>query len=318
MTFASACTDVAIAAYRPDDHHRYLEKNRSMKPAHSRSSVLRSVLIAVGLMVAPGVAQSRQIPVYAHAVSYGSGWECDVAFRESQGTCLAVEVPEHAYPTNVGYGSGWECEWGFTRKTKVCAAVEIPKGGFLNSSGDGWQCDRGFRQAGDACLEVKVPANAYLDGSAYGSGWTCNRGFTPDKDSCLTVSVPAHAFIDTSGTKWLCERGYKPMSGSCAPINVPKNAYLDYTGQDWVCERGFYKAGVSAIPGNVIGHTRNNPVPACVSRTRRLQPLGRQSRLQMRGSVGPVGIRACLPARADRRMQPASVYSRPTRQGARI
>ncbi len=44
------------------------------------------------------------VPENAQARSYGTGWSCNLGYRESDGACAAIDIPEFAYATNRSYG----------------------------------------------------------------------------------------------------------------------------------------------------------------------------------------------------------------------
>lgn len=163
-----------------------LGKSCSTATTQTRRRCFRAVALflsafAIGLSSA-GYAGTVKVPDNAHAKNYGSGWECDKGFREKNRGCIAIKVPDNAFPTNSNYGQGWECSWGFRQVGTRCAAFKVPQNAFLNSFGDKWKCDRGYRARGDRCEQIKVPQNAHLDFS--GNGWQCNRPFRRIKNRC--------------------------------------------------------------------------------------------------------------------------------------
>lgn len=127
-------------------------------------------------------AGTVKVPENAHPKGYGSGWECDKSYREKNGSCVAISIPDNAFSTKSKFGQGWECSWGFRQDGARCIALVIPENAFLNSFGDKWKCDRGYRASGDGCKEITVPQNAHLDFS--GNGWECNRPYRRVKDKC--------------------------------------------------------------------------------------------------------------------------------------
>ncbi|MEO1019550.1 MAG: hypothetical protein AAFY56_17955, partial [Pseudomonadota bacterium] len=102
-------------------------------------------LMAVAL-IASAQSSAANIPENARAKAYGDGWECEAGFREREGACAAISIPENAYPTGRPYGSGWECRRGFSEYEGACGAIEVPANGFLNASGVNWDCFRGYRK----------------------------------------------------------------------------------------------------------------------------------------------------------------------------
>jgi hypothetical protein len=59
--------------------------------------------------VPPIQVQEASTPNNSTSKNYGRGWDCDIGYRESDGSCNAVDVPDNAYATGKSYGSGWEC-----------------------------------------------------------------------------------------------------------------------------------------------------------------------------------------------------------------
>ena len=208
------------------------------------------LIVAVLLLALPAFAQTASLPIpeNASAKSYGSGWECNIGFRQDENTCVAVIVPQNAYNTNRTYGSGWECLHGFRiTEEAACVAVEVPAGGFLDPSGERWRCLRGYTKVDDACREIVLPANAYLSDATYGSLWTCERGFEAIGDQCTAIAVPANAFLNGSGygLPWTCERGYFERAGRCEAVAIPEHAFFDDAnyGPGWRCDRGYAASG---------------------------------------------------------------------------
>jgi hypothetical protein len=232
---------------------------------------------AVASFAFPVLAQdgTGPMPENAQPRSYGGRWTCDLGYRVEGAECLALDIPEHAYPTGRSYGSGWACDRGYEEVAgRSCNPIPMPANAFLRSSGYDWQCERGFRQERDACVPIvlpeyayltedisgtgwtcdrgysivegtcspiAVPANGYLTNADYGAAWACERGFVAIDDRCDVIVVPANAYLDqeTYGPGWSCERGYEPLNGACAAIDLPENAYLDRSGSGWSCNRGF-------------------------------------------------------------------------------
>lgn len=215
------------------------------------------------------------MPLNAQSRSFGGGWVCDLGYRVEGAECLALEIPEHAYPNGRSYGTGWacgrgyeevsgkfcnpipmpanaflrsygydwQCERGYRRDRGACLAIVLPEHAYLteDSSESGWTCDRGYLAVSGACMPIAVPANAYLTNANYGAAWACERGFVKIDDRCDAVIVPANAYLDPAsyGPGWSCDRGYEPVSGACVSIDLPENAYLDRSGNRWSCNRSF-------------------------------------------------------------------------------
>lgn len=257
----------------PIMHHR--EPTR-----HPLARLVAKTAVMAGVIASfafPVLAQdgTGPMPKNAQPYAYGGGWDCDLGFRVQGVECLALDIPEHAYPTGSSYGSGWACDRGYSEMEGTsCNPIPVPANAFLRPSGYEWQCDRGFRQEGEACvtitlpqrayltdddsgtgwtcdrgyeaaagtcLPIAVPANAYLTNADYGAAWACERGFVKIDDRCAVIVVPANAYIDQAsyGPGWSCERGYEPLNDTCVTIDLPENAFLDRSGNRWSCNRGF-------------------------------------------------------------------------------
>jgi hypothetical protein len=250
----------------------------------SKLAIVAGVVASVAF---PVVAQSGTgaMPQNAQLRSYGSGWDCDLGYRVDGAECLALDVPENAYPTGRSYGTGWECYRGYEEVNGTsCNPIAVPANAFLRSSGYDWQCERGYRQERDACVSlvlpehaylkkdssgtgwtcdrgyaavagtctpIAVPANAYLTNADYGAVWSCERGFVKVDDRCDAIVLPANAFLDQAsyGPGWICERGYEPLNGGCVAIDLPENAYLVQSGNRWSCNRGFQLSDGACILG---------------------------------------------------------------------
>ena len=48
----------------------------------------------------------------------------------SPADAISGEMPENAYPTNKSYGPGWECERGFRQSNGACVALDVPAHAF--------------------------------------------------------------------------------------------------------------------------------------------------------------------------------------------
>lgn len=215
------------------------------------------------------------MPQNAQARSYGAGWACDLGYQVDGAECLALDIPEHAYPTGRSYGTGSECIRGYEEVSGTsCNPILVPANAFLRSYGEDWQCERGFRQAREGCLSIVLPEHAYLAEDSSGTGWTCGRGYAVVAGTCIPIAVPANAYLTNASygaawacergffkidgrcdavvlpsnaclneasyrPGWSCERGYEPLSGACVAIDLPENAYLDRFGNRRSCNRGF-------------------------------------------------------------------------------
>jgi hypothetical protein len=247
---------------------------------HPLARLIARIAVVAGVIASiafPVFAQDGigPMPENAQPRSYGGGWVCDLGYRVEGAECLALDIPEHAFPTGRSYGTGWECGRGYEEKNGTsCSPIPLPANAFLRYSGYDWQCDRGYRQERDACVPlvlpehayltednsgpgwtcdrgysavagtcmlIAVPANAYLTNASYGAAWTCERGFVKIEGRCDAIVLPANAFLDQDsyGPGWRCERGYEPLGGACVAIAVPDNAHLDRDGNRWNCNRGF-------------------------------------------------------------------------------
>ncbi len=204
------------------------------------------------LLVLPtlSLAQSDggDIPPNAHARGYGSGWDCDKSYRVNGKKCIAIVVPENAYPTNRPYGAGWKCNHGFKQVDEAsCLQVVVPRGGYLSASGENWECLRGNLKVGDSCQKVVLPDNAYMSDNEYGRVWLCDRGYSVKGNGCVAIKVPEHAYLNTSnyGQPWTCERGYYERGNRCEAVKVPENGYFHDAayGVGWKCDRGYFASG---------------------------------------------------------------------------
>lgn len=257
---------------------------------HSLARLIARTAVIAGVIASfafPVLAQdgTGPMPQNAHARSYGVGWVCDLGYRVEGTECLALDIPEHAYPTGRSYGTGWECDRGYEEVSgTTCNLIPVPANAFLRSSGYDWQCERGYRQERDGCLSIVlpehayltedgtetgwtcdrgyaavagtcmrivVPANAYLTNASYGAAWACERGFVRIDEQCDPIVLPANAFLDPAayGSGWRCARAYEPLSGACVAINLPENAYLDRSGNRWSCNPGFRPSGGACLLG---------------------------------------------------------------------
>lgn len=250
----------------------------------ARTAAIAGVIASLAF---PVLAQdgTGPMPENAQPRSYGSGWVCNLGYRVEGNKCLALDIPEHAYPTGRSYGTGWECDRGYEEVGGTsCNPIPVPANAFLRSSGYDWQCERGYRQERDACLSIvlpdnayliddtsgsgwkcergfsassnacepiAVPTNAYLTNADYGAAWACERGFVKIDDRCDAIVVPVNAFLDQAsyGPGWRCQRGYEPLSGVCVAINLPLNANLDRSGNRWSCNRGYQLSDGACILG---------------------------------------------------------------------
>lgn len=214
-----------------------------------RTGVLALIGMAICFVLiftAQSIAQSSTAspPVNAHPMRYGDGWECDLQFRRDGDQCVALVVPENAFPTNRPYGSGWQCRRGFENVDDIsCRAVVVPSGAFLSASGTSWRCHRGFQKIGKSCERVELPENAYLTDNSDGSAWECDRGYEKMSEGCSKIDVPENAYLTNAsyGEAWKCERGFFKSDGACVRVVVPENGYFDSTsyGPGWKCDRGF-------------------------------------------------------------------------------
>ena len=50
---------------------------------------------------------SANLPKNAHLSIYGTGWDCDIGYREIDNICEAIDLPENAYFTGSDFGRGW-------------------------------------------------------------------------------------------------------------------------------------------------------------------------------------------------------------------
>ena len=97
-------------------------------------------------------ATTGQIPENAEAKSYGDGWRCNPGYRESNGACERISVPEHGYLSESPHGSGWKCDRGYRADGNACIAVTVPENAHLDFSGNGWECDKPYNKRSDRCV----------------------------------------------------------------------------------------------------------------------------------------------------------------------
>ena len=145
--------------------------NRNLPPIAVVCLIVSHLFIGIS-----GHAQAQagadEIPEHAAARRYGGGRQCNPGYRESNGVCTAIEIPENGYATNSAYGAAWECSHGFKKSDGSCTPVRVPANAYLDpSSGDSWKCSRGHRLLDDSCVVVDVPTNGYLKESTFGRGW---------------------------------------------------------------------------------------------------------------------------------------------------
>ena len=142
-------------------------------------------------------------------------------------------VPENGYAD----GDSWDCERGFRQVDGRCELLEVPEHGFLRDAGDQWRCERGYKRTGGKCELVVVPEHAFLKNR--GDAWECDRGFKRESDVCEPVEIPENAYLTSRGRDWECVRGYRKFDGRCALVPVPSNGFLNQRGSDFKCDRGF-------------------------------------------------------------------------------
>ena len=211
-------------------------------------TVMTLFLVSLGVLLSLALPASAQsMPENAKPKTYGGGWECIVGFRLTEGSCVAIVLPENAYATHRTFGRGWQCYHGFREiDGTACLAVAVPDGGYLDSSGERWHCKRGYAKLDDSCQEIDLPENAFLVDNSYGSTWACERGFEINGDTCDAIAIPDNAYLNSSGygQPWTCERGFFAQDGLCQAVAVPANAFLDGAtyGKGWSCERGYVAA----------------------------------------------------------------------------
>ena len=92
-------------------------------------------------------------PENATQQNYGQGWFCDLGYRETKGTCVAIIAPKNAYLNNRKYGTGWDCERGFSVRGLECVEVIVPENGHLKDSGNDWLCNRPLVKRLDRCVD---------------------------------------------------------------------------------------------------------------------------------------------------------------------
>jgi hypothetical protein len=252
-------TNIPAAAMLPPNIHNF-EISKKISPMiemRKPYAISSHALVLVALLATLpnhvfAQSVSARIPENAHGRQFDRGWECNNGFRQVDDTCIAIEIPAHAYPTNQSYGRGWECNWGYRKEGETCVMVELPANAYLNApEGDRWTCNRGYRQVKQACVAVNVPSNAYLN-SSRSAAWTCDRGYRQVEDACVIIKAPLNGYLTDSSygrPGWKCERGHRAVKGACVAVNVPQNAFLEESsyGAGWRCERGFRKVKGSCL-----------------------------------------------------------------------
>ena len=159
------------------------------------------VTLLAGLMAAlafPVMAQdgTGPMPLNAQVRSYGTGWICNLGYRVDGADCVALDIPEHAYPTGRSYGSGWECDRGYEQVSGIsCRPIPVPENAYLRASGYDWDCERGFRRTGKTCAAIDLPDNGYLTNTSLAGGWACQRGFTAEAGACRAIVVPENGYL---------------------------------------------------------------------------------------------------------------------------
>jgi len=186
----------------------------------SNSGFVAFVLMALSASAlfsgtAHGQGTATPVPENAHAETYGTGWECNSGFSETEGACEPIQVPANAYLTSLSYGRGWDCKRGFREIRNMCQSLEIPANAYLNASGNGWKCHRGYQNSRNSCAVVEIPENGFLNDASYGTGWSCNRGFEPIRQRCRPLELPANTPLDFSGNRWECDPPLRRRSDSC-------------------------------------------------------------------------------------------------------
>lgn len=182
----------------------------------ARMAVIAGVIASFGF---PVLAQdgTGPMPQNAQARSYGAGWVCDLGYRVDGAECLALDIPEHAYPTGRSYGTGWTCDRGYAVVARGCMPIAVPANAYLTNAsyGAAWACERGFVKIDDRCDAIVLPENAFLEQASYGPGWSCDRGYEPLSGACVAIDLPLNAYLDRSGNRWSCNRGYQLSDGTC-------------------------------------------------------------------------------------------------------
>ncbi|MBD1204421.1 MAG: hypothetical protein H9533_09815 [Rhodobacteraceae bacterium] len=189
--------------------------------AHLRTRVWGMSLLLL-LIAGPVVGQDGlgAPPDHASNRDYGPGWDCEIGYRERDGLCHPIGLPENAFPTGRRTGSGWRCGYGFREVDRTsCRGVPIPEHAYASNRefGPAWLCDRGFIASGNACAPIILPARAFLDDASSLTGWRCERGFAAVDGACAAIDVPDHAHLDRSGNGWRCDPGFRLTgNGTCA------------------------------------------------------------------------------------------------------
>ncbi len=67
----------------------------------------------------------------------GHNRECERGFSHGARGCVAVPVPQRAYPTCTLFGRGWQRQRGYAAQDDSCVAVRVPANAFLQAAGHG-------------------------------------------------------------------------------------------------------------------------------------------------------------------------------------
>ncbi len=81
-------------------------------------------VLSLAVTTSPAVvfAQTNDvaIPINATPNAYGSGWQCDVGYVETNAACTVIVVPGNAYETGMPFGQGWKCNKPFLQHDNTC------------------------------------------------------------------------------------------------------------------------------------------------------------------------------------------------------
>jgi hypothetical protein len=155
LTLGLSKTRVANGRLRSAKKEPMRHEQKSTR--HLMARLIAQLSAAAGIIACltfPVFAQDGTGPFPENAVerSYGDGWVCELGYRVEGAECLALDIPELAYPTGRSYGTGWSCERGYEPLSGACVAIDLPFNAYLDRSGNRWSCNRSFNPSDGACI----------------------------------------------------------------------------------------------------------------------------------------------------------------------
>ena len=129
------------------------------------------------------------VPNTGEAAEHPAARPCGEGVRRAGDGCRRTAIPANGYAVDERYGSGWRCRHGYRERDGSCVAIEVPENAHLIARETRWRCNRGYERVDQSCQEVAVPPNAHLDLS--GKRWECSRGYKRLEDRCVLRWGPA-------------------------------------------------------------------------------------------------------------------------------